>query len=100
MASVQDLALAPVLLLSVALAMRWLVALLAWAASAALLAPVCFFGVMLLAGPHSSLLPSPLQGVVLIFGWLVLLIVPILLARAVWRRMERRRPEDRPEEEG
>jgi hypothetical protein len=66
--------------------MRWLVAFLTWAASAALLAPICFFLVMLLAGPHSSLLPGPLQPVVLGIGWLIFLAVPILAARAAWRR--------------
>jgi hypothetical protein len=72
---------------------RWIFALLAWAASVAVLAPVCFFGVIFLAGPHSSLLPAWLQSVVLLLGWLVVVVAPFLIARAVWRRAS---PSDRP----
>jgi len=73
--------------------MRWALTILAWLASLALLAPVCFFGVILLAGPHSSLLPSILQPPVVLLGWGVLLVAPLLLARSVWRRLSRRTPE-------
>ena len=69
--------------------MRWLLTLLAWAGSAALLAPICFLVVIVLAGPHSSLLPTPLQPVVLLLGWAAFLVVPVLVARAVWRRRGR-----------
>jgi hypothetical protein len=61
--------------------------LLAWVGSLVLLAPVCFFVVMVLAGPHSSLLPSWLQPAVLVAGWLALLVAPLVIARAVWRRI-------------
>ena len=67
--------------------MRWLLALLVWVGSLALLAPVCFFAVMVLAGPHSSLLPSFLQPLVLVLGWAIVLVVPVVVARAVWRRV-------------
>jgi len=53
------------------------------------IAPVCFFGVLVLAGPHGSLLPSSLQPLVLLLGWAVLLVGPVLVARAVWRRVGR-----------
>jgi hypothetical protein len=68
---------------------RWLLTVLAWALSFALLAPVCFVAVILLAGPHSSVLPALLQPVVLVFGWVVFLVAPVLIARAVWRRTGR-----------
>ena len=44
------------------------------------------FAVMVLAGPHSSLLPQPLQIVALVLGWCAVLAVPILVARKVWLR--------------
>ena len=66
--------------------MRWLLTLLAWLVSTIVLAPVCFVVVIVLAGPHSSMLPSWIQPAVLILGWLVLLVGPLLVARAVWRR--------------
>jgi hypothetical protein len=65
---------------------RWLLTLLAGGLSLAVLAPVCFFGVMFLAGPHSDILPDVLAPVVALLGLAVLLGVPALVARAVWRR--------------
>jgi hypothetical protein len=49
-----------------------------------------FVIVMILAGPHAGLLPSWLEPVVLAAGWLAVLIVPVLVARAAWRRMRER----------
>ena len=68
---------------------RGLMAFIAWTATALVLAPICFFVAVLLAGPHSSMLPSSLQPPVLVLGWLVLLVAPILVARRVWRRTGR-----------
>lgn len=67
--------------------MRWVLTLLAWLASLAVLAPVCFAGVILLAGPHSSLLAPSLQVPVVLLGWGILLMGPLWVARTVWRRV-------------
>jgi hypothetical protein len=67
---------------------RIVITFVAWVGSVVLLAPVCFFVVIVLAGPHSSLLPGWLQPAVLVLGWLVLLLVPLLIARKVWSRIE------------
>ena len=64
---------------------------IAYLVSTALLAPVLFLAVMVLAGPHSSVLPSMLQPAVVIGGWVTLIVAPILVARAVWRRTAARR---------
>lgn len=69
----------------------WLIAVVVWVVSAAALAPVCFFATMLLAGPHSSILPGLLQPVVLLLGWLAFLVVPLWIARAAARRAGCRR---------
>jgi hypothetical protein len=66
--------------------MRVLLTAAAYLASLAVLAPVLFFLVLVLAGPHSSLLPSRLQPAVVIAGWLTLLLAPIAIAARVWRR--------------
>jgi hypothetical protein len=66
--------------------MRWLYALLAWLVSTVVLAPVCFFVTILLAGPHSSMLPGAVQPVVFLLGWVTLLIAPLAIARSAWRR--------------
>ena len=59
---------------------------LAWIASVAVLAPICFFAAIVLAGPHSSVLPSIIQPGVLALCWIVFLAGPVLIARWVWRR--------------
>jgi hypothetical protein len=66
---------------------RWAASIAAWLVATAILVPVCFFAVILFAGPHSDLLPSVLQPPVLILGWLTVLAGPVLVARAVWRRV-------------
>ena len=70
--------------------MRWLIAVVVWALATVLLAPVCFFATMFLAGPHSSMLPSFAQSLVVIVGWLILLVTPVWIARSAWRRVGRR----------
>lgn len=68
------------------LAWRYLATAVAWLAATALLAPICFLVVVVLAGPHSDLLPNALQPPVLALGWLAVLVGPVLVARAAWRR--------------
>lgn len=65
---------------------RWVLVIVAWLVSAAVLGPVIFFVVILLAGPHSSMLPSVIQPAVLVIGWVVFLAGPVFIARSVWRR--------------
>ena len=55
----------------------------------ALVIPVSFVLVIVLAGPHAGLLPQPLEVAVLIMGWLAVLVVPAIAARAVWKKTER-----------
>lgn len=49
---------------------------------------VAFFAVIILAGPHSGLLPAWMETVVLIAGWVAVLVLPVLGARRVWRRFD------------
>ena len=65
--------------------MQWLLAFFAWLVAATILGPILFFSVLVLAGPHSSLLPSAIQPAVLVLGWLVFLVMPLWIARRVWR---------------
>lgn len=41
---------------------------------------------IVLAGPHSSMLPSPAQPVVLLIAWAVFLVGPLIVAGSMWRR--------------
>lgn len=45
--------------------------------------------VLVFAGPHSDLLPAPLQVIVYLLAWAALLGLPAWAARAVWRRLGR-----------
>ena len=47
-------------------------------------AAVC---VLFLAGPHSDILPSWLQVVVIILGWIAVIGVPIAVGAFTWRRL-------------
>lgn len=69
----------------VATAVAYIVAL-------AVVAVFSFFAVLIPAGPHAGLLPSWLEPVVLGMGWLAVLVLPVLVARAVWRRFGRSEP--------
>lgn len=66
--------------------MRVAATVAAYAVSLAAVAAVSFLIVLVLAGPHAGLLPSWLEAVVLGLGWLAVLVLPVLVARAVWRR--------------
>lgn len=67
--------------------MRILLTMAAYLVSLALVAVAAFFVVMVLAGPHSDLLPGWLAAVVLPLGWLAVLVLPALSARLAWRRL-------------
>lgn len=66
--------------------MRLLRAALVYLASLFLTAVAAVFGVLALAGPHSDLLPKPLQILVYVVAWLVLLVLPAWVAVIAWRR--------------
>jgi|GEM_PF-2918154 len=70
---------------------RLLFSIAAFVASSVLC--VLFFGAcaLVLAGPHSSLLPGALQPVVLILCWAGVLVLPFAAAWLVWRRFSRQR---------
>ena len=79
---------------------RRLLAMLAWLLAVAILGPLIFFVAIVLAGPHSSMLPSAIQRLVIISGWVVFLTGPVFVARWVWRRSDpassRLRPPEMP----
>lgn len=67
--------------------MRLFLAMLAYVTMLAVVAGATFIVVMMLAGPHAGLLPHWLEVLVMLLGWVVVLLVPFLLARRVWRRL-------------
>lgn len=69
---------------------------LAYLASLALVAVLTLFAVIFLAGPHAGLLPHWLEVVVFAAAWLIVIVLPALAARWVWRRLAARQPENAP----
>lgn len=65
---------------------KYIATALAYVVSLAVVVVLAFFTVLVLAGPHAGLLPSWLEPVVLAIGWLAVLVLPVLVARLVWRR--------------
>jgi hypothetical protein len=55
---------------------RLLITIATYLVTITLVASVAFFLVILLAGPHGGLLPRALEGVVLILGWSLVLVLP------------------------
>ena len=66
--------------------MRIVLTLLVYVVALAFIGAICFVVVMFLAGPHAGLLPAPMESAVLILGWILVLVFPVLVARRVWRR--------------
>jgi hypothetical protein len=71
--------------------MRVIGTCVAFLVALAVTATVTFFVVLFLAGPHGGALPSSLHAAVLIVGWLVVAVVPILAGLWTWRRLAPRR---------
>ena len=46
---------------------------------------LAFIGVLWLAGPHGGVLPQSMHTTTLVVGWVLVLVVPILIARCTWR---------------
>ena len=65
---------------------RYALASLVFVATLLAVAGLALAVVIVFAGPHSDMLPAPLQIVVYVAGWAAILVVPFLAARAVWRR--------------
>lgn len=69
--------------------MRPLATALAYLAALAAVAIATFVVVLFVAGPHAGLLPRWAESVVLGAGWLLVAVVPVYVARAVWRHLAR-----------
>lgn len=66
---------------------RLALAFTTWLLLVAILATVLFILLWVVAGPHSGMLPQPLQVAFWIAGYAVILIVPLVAAVLVYRRL-------------
>lgn len=69
--------------------MKYIATAVVYIVTLAVVAVLSFFTVLVLAGPHAEILPSWLEPVVFVIGWLAVLVLPVLVARLVWRRYGR-----------
>ena len=72
--------------------MKLFLTALAYLMTLILVAVTAFYLVIILAGPHGGLLSRSFETVVLVLGWLLVLVVPILVARLAWYRLSERMP--------
>ena len=70
--------------------MRYLAAAAAYVATLWFLFMVVVFGLISLVGPHSKPFSEPISSVVYVLAGLVLLVVPVLAARAAFRAGSKR----------
>lgn len=68
-------------------AVRMLLTVLSFAVALVVVAALAFVVVLVLAGPHASVLPRWLEPIVIAAGWIAVLALPLLVARKVWRRL-------------
>jgi len=71
--------------------MTWLLTIIAWLGTTAVLVPLCFFTVIALAGPHGGILPASLHRPLLLVAWALLLAVPVWVAYLVHQRLAARK---------
>ncbi len=69
---------------------RLALAFAAWLVTAAATAIIMFILLWVVAGPHSDMLPQPLQIALWIAGYALILIVPLVFAVFVYRRLSPR----------
>jgi hypothetical protein len=65
--------------------MRYVLAAAAFLVTLGAVAVTTLLIVIVLAGPHSDILPMPLQILLYLLAWAAVLVVPVLAARAAWR---------------
>ena len=69
--------------------MRVIATAIAYFLSLTVVAYVMLIVMVIVAGPHAGLLQSWLEQVVIVLGWVVIFVIPIPVARKVWRRFGR-----------
>ena len=67
--------------------MRAFLAALTYITSLLVVGGVILVIVLVVAGPHSGLLPRWLESVVLALGWIAVFLVPMVPTHWVWRRL-------------
>jgi hypothetical protein len=71
--------------------MKYIAAAAAFFATLIAVGVAAVFAVLAFAGPHSDTLPQPLQIALYVLCWVAVIALPLLAARAAWRRTAERR---------
>ncbi len=67
---------------------RILLTCLAYLISLLLVSAISFLVVIIFAGPHAGLLPAWLEAAILFFGWVAVIVIPIMAAFRVWNKVK------------
>lgn len=67
---------------------RILLTCVAYLISLLLVSAISFLVVIIIAGPHSGILPAWLEKVVLFSGWVAVIVIPIMAAFKVWSKVK------------
>jgi hypothetical protein len=67
--------------------MRHFYTALAYLVALILTAVIASFAVLFLVGPHGGALPQSFYMPVLVAGWAAVIVLPLLFARWMWRRL-------------
>lgn len=67
--------------------MRWSLTILAYLGLLVLVGVVAFIIALLLGESHGGMLPDALRPIAFIAAWASVLVLPVLGARIVWRRL-------------
>ena len=67
--------------------MRYLATALAYVVGLILVATAVSLAVLYLVGPHGGLLPRTYYGPAVALGWILVIVLPVMFARWMWRRL-------------
>jgi hypothetical protein len=67
--------------------MRYAVTALAYIVAFALVTAVASIALLYLVGPHGGVLPQSFYIPLLSLGWMAVIVLPVLFARWMWRRL-------------
>ena len=70
---------------------KWIISIAVFILSFAVTAFVGFYGAIFLVGPHSDVLPEILQVPVGLLLWLLIIGIPLLIARGIFKKLNHKK---------
>jgi len=70
---------------------KWIISVAVFVLSFAVMAFVGFYGAIFLVGPHSDVLPEILQVPIGLLLWLLIIGIPLLIARIIFKKLNHKK---------